>query len=61
MAGKCIGMVWGITDPGGERKAYIGEGFGESQKEDEQYIAQFGQPVWLTHIERPYKYLKGEG
>lgn len=58
MKSKILGSVWygkiGIVliDDGYEQKAYIGIGFGISQDEDEQFIANYGTPFDLEFTKR---------
>lgn len=53
MTTKILGSVWFgsigvvLVDTGHGQKAYIEQGFGNDQKEDEEYIARHGKPFPL--------------
>ena len=49
-SGNCIGIVV-IENSVGERKAYIGVASGWDEKKDEQSIADYGAPFYLSHCE----------
>lgn len=55
---KILGSVWYGTigmvliDDGYEQKAYIGIGYGDNQKEDEQHIASYGMPFDLEFTKK---------
>ena len=54
----CYGIVVGEVEETGERKAYLGKGFGQDAEVDANHIAQNGAKVHLGSIQNIFNNLK---
>lgn len=53
----CFGIVYGETDVGNERKAYIGKVAGNDPKSDAEHIARTGTKLLPSQVKEISDYL----
>lgn len=61
LGGQCIGIVIGQDEVTGERKAYIGTGYGEDEGLDARFICANGAKFHLQSAEFVLNYLQSTG